>query len=138
MLYYRLIKKKNMEVDPVRALNAAAHVLVASLEAEVVEGHIHDLVLDLALDLGLTAVDDRDPIQETDVIKISVIVEETAIRIRTTTIAVDVIPNEVDFRTGVVAGTITSITIVEDITIVRTTTDPIITTTIIKVVSTVN
>jgi hypothetical protein len=65
-------------------------------------------------------------------------VEETAIRIRTTTIAVDVIPNEVDFRTGVVAGTITSITIVEDITIVRTTTDPIITTTIIKVVSTVN
>jgi len=127
-----------MEADPVRGLNAAAHVLVASLEAEAVEGHIHDLVLDLGLDLGLaTAADDRDPIPATDATKINDIVEETATRIRTITIVVDAIPNVVAFRTVVVDGITTTITIVEDITTARLTIGPIITTTTIKVLSNV-
>jgi hypothetical protein len=127
-----------MEADPVRALNAAAPVLVASLEAEVVEGHIHDLVLDPGLDLGLTAVGDRDPIPAIDVTKINAIVEEIVIQIRTITIVVDVIPNVVAFRTVVVGGITITITIVVDITIVRSTIGHITTTTTIKVVTTVN
>ncbi len=126
-----------MEADPVRGLNAAAHVPVANLEAEVAEGHIHDLVLDLGLDLGLvTAVDDRDPIPAIDATKINVIVEETATRIKTIIIVADAIPNVEAFRTVVVVGITTTITIVEDITTARTTIDHIITTTTtIKVLS---
>nr|CAG4640008.1 EOG090X05S8 [Daphnia pulex] len=129
-------ERKSVEADPVRGLNAAAHVRVANLEAEVAEGHIHDLVLDLGLVLGLaTAVDDHDPIPAIDVTKINVIVEETATRIKTIIIVADAIPNVVDFRTVVVVGITTTITIVEDITTARTTIDHIIitTTTIIKV-----
>jgi hypothetical protein len=126
-----------VEADPVRGLNAAAHVRVANLEAEVVGGHIHDLVLDLGLGLGLaTAVDDHDPIPAIDATKINVIVEETATRIKTIIIVADAILNVVDFRTVVVVGIITTITIVEDTTTARTTIDLIIITTItIKVLN---